>query len=144
MTVPGPPVTEDEISSISPVDVRIVENATAVREDAADFGAWQTFHLVAGNPTVQVLRRNIKRSRAVIRVSTDTVAAPLTDGVILGSEAQMNSAATVTRTTGIGGYLPIGTIVTIESQSEHWAGIDSANTNGIYITVLEEVWDAAG
>lgn len=138
MTIAGPPVTEDATYSLDPIDVRVVEDATLTKQEAADFGGWATF--IASNTSQQILRHNPRRHRAIILVFTLTTGSTPPDGVIIGTASQLASQRNLTPALTVGGFLPIGTTIVLENVQELYMQLNSASVNGVGVSVLDELF----
>ncbi|MGI0135324.1 MAG: hypothetical protein ACREBW_10255 [Candidatus Micrarchaeaceae archaeon] len=125
MTIPHPEEIEATVPEEKPLPVRIIGGE---KEQAAEFGSWQTFVTTVGNTIgpQQILPKDRKRSKARIFVMAGTGAAT-TAFALVGSRGQvMNNQ---------GGQLGVGSY-TVENSQELWMNGDA--TNLMTIVVLNE------
>lgn len=124
---------QDEDAHSYLVGVRIVENVARIERQAiADFGSWVTYSIVSGGQPVTALNRNVRRRSATLFVSATVAAQPITDGLLVGTFAQVTNQK--------GGFLPIGAKVTIENQQQLFAVFPTGNANPVNLTVLDELY----
>jgi hypothetical protein len=121
-----PDYTED----ITPVDVRIIEDRTALETYTAEFGAYQTVTVpVTGtNMPVQILQRRMKRHRAIIIVQT--LAA---NYVVLNSSQAALSSLTPQ------GYQLVVSQQLLEVKNQEALYAIAVGTSAI-ISILDEGW----
>lgn len=127
-------MSNDTETEVAPIPVTLAQGtkfpAVDVREDAAEFGAYQTIS-VPGNsaPPVMLLNRRINRHRAVIRL---TDVPQTTDTVIIASTSQAAQALQ-------GFVLNLqGQVLQIENQQPLYAVVKG--TGPLNVSVLDESW----
>jgi len=125
----------------APVLVHVKGTDVVSVSKSAEYGSWQTYLINATWTPNQILKRNLRRSRAVIICGYTTAAQPNFDGVILGTQQQAQGSQTLADT--LGGFMPVGTTITIENQQELWAAFPVANTDPVRLLVLDELYAAA-
>jgi hypothetical protein len=105
---------------------------------SAEFGSYQTYLINTTWQPAQILKRNLRRSRAVIICGYTTSAQPNTDGVIIGTAQQTQGNQALADT--LGGFLPVGVTLTVENQQEVWAAFPVSNTDPVRLLVLDELY----
>lgn len=120
------------------VPVHITSTDVKTERRSAEYGSWQTYAISSTWQPNQILKRNLRRRRAVIVVQPSVGGAqPATDGVILGTQAQVSG----NQASGLGGFLQVGFNVTVENQQEVWAAFPTANTDAVKVLVLDELYE---
>jgi hypothetical protein len=140
-TTEEPDVTYTERESI-PVHV-VSTDARPIKPEAAEFAHFRTVlvaNVVNALSTVpgaqRLIPRSLRRLEARIVVNSTAVNQPATDGVLIGTQAEINTGNPAT-IGSMGGYLQIGDSLTYKGQPELWVAFPVGNTAPVYVTVLD-------
>jgi hypothetical protein len=152
MTMPQDTTEEPDVQIIGYVShaPRVQSTGRGPAGLATEFGRWRTVIVSSAvgpysiTPGAQRLcNRNLNRHRLLIAVQPSIAAQNVLDGVLVGSKEEICSGQPAT-IGAFGGYLPIGTQLRWEVQSELWVCYLSTNANPVYVTVCDEVFAAQG
>jgi hypothetical protein len=146
MTMPQGSTEEPEtvFTGLESVPVHVVStDAKPGKSIAPEFGQWKTVIVssalgpVSTTPGAQrLLNRSLRRHEARIVVNASIVAQTVTDGVIIGPPAIINSGNPAAIGT-MAGFLQVGDSITYKSQQELWVAYPASNAAPVIVTALD-------